>query len=229
MDFWTVVWPFAIAVLAIVAGYIILDEPNIVTPYLDGWKEEHKGIGTFENEEYSTSSSTYVHRTQKTWDYFTVYGITIRNEKWFIGRPEAKITSATIKIWNSQFKSVTERYRIRLWENHKQSTMYPLFPGLDISAGEGKTIGAGDELDLVIAYHQENEPIYYRFTIESHRQKTFPIYADRFKDPMPNYGIIQIHGHRINKDIYIKIESESKENRLKLRIVSKKEFPPEIT
>jgi hypothetical protein len=196
-----------------VMGYLMLDRPRITTPYREGWKTDPKRVNTYS-----------LPREVKTQDYYIFYGITIRNERRIIPAVEAKITKASLKIWNSKFQPVTDTYDVRWW-NRKHAAIDPLFSGKKHS--ESKTLGQGEEIDLVIAYNQENENDFYRFTIETPAFGNFPVYADKFRDPMPHYVILRLHGNKINKDIYLSVELASK-NELKIEILPRRDFPIEI-
>ena len=202
-------------VVAVVV-YLILDRPKITTPYREGWKTDPKQANTYKLREHS--------KELKTQDYYTFYGITIRNEKRIIPSVEAKITKVNMKVWNYECELVTDIYDVRWW-NRKHAGIDPLFSGKKQS--KDITIGQGEELGLVIAYNQENETTFYRFTIETPTFQDFPVYADKFRDPMPHYAMLRLHGNKINNDIYLSLELATNKE-LKIAIVPKKDFPTEI-
>jgi hypothetical protein len=227
MDWVAILISGVIALFCLWAGYMLFDRPKIMTPYSKGWKIEHKRINTFKNREFSSSSSSYVTPELATRDYYSFYGITIQNQRWVFRGVEAKISRATIMVWNSNHEAVTDRYLLRLWEDRTHPEVFPLFPKTKTDAGEAKTIGEGGTLDLVIAYNQENEANYYRFSVSSSAHDAFPAPRDLFKNPMPHYAIIGIEGHRINQSIYLLLD-EIGLNELEIRILPKKGFPSEI-
>lgn len=206
-----------------VVGYM-LDRPHLVVPYSEGWVEP-KPVNTYSDREYPSSTSSYIYREYRTKDHYKVYGITIRNEKMKIGRVEAKIHRAMIQMWNSKLESIGSKYPLRLWEGRFNSTVHPLFPGNNANVDEPKVLGEGGELDLVIAYNEENTPQYYRFTTETHLEDNFLKYKDRFKDDMPHFAHIEIQAHKKNLDVFIKIENSENKNELKITVIDYDNFP----
>ena len=225
MDLPTIISTIVTGVIVLWVGYILFDRPKITTPYPEGWVVEHKQVNTFREREHSTDIDSYPIKELKTQDYYTFYGITVRNEKWIFPRVEAKITKVNMKVWNSKYEPVTDTYDVRWW-NRKHAGIDPLFSGKrqnrDISIGEG------EELDLVIAYNQENESDHFRFTIETPTFENFPVYKDKFRSPMPHYAIVRVHGHKINKVIYLRLELGRHEKEMRIAIIPKSNFPSEI-
>ena len=228
MEWVSIISTIVISLVVVWVGYMVFERPEITTPYLIGWKIDHKRVSTFIDKEYASSSSSYITRDLAAQDYYTFYGITIQNNRWIFRGVEAKISRATIRVWNSKHEAVTDKYLLRLWEDHTHPEVYPLFPKTKTDVGDGKSIGEGGTLDLVIAYNQENEPKYYRFSISSGAYEVFPPPKDLFEDPMPHYAIIGIEGHRINQRIYLRLD-EIDPNELRISILQKRDFPLEIT
>ena len=187
--------------------FLVLDKPKITTPYSEGWKTDPKKV-----------------YTSNTQDYYTFYGITIRNEKRIIPSVEARITRVTMKVWSHKFEPVTDVYHVRWW-NRIHAGIDPLFSGQKQQSNI--TIGQGEELDLVIAYNQENERRFFRFTLDTPTFREFPVYGDRFIDPMPHYAIVRVHGNKIGQAIYLSLELATN-TELKIEILPKKQFPSEI-
>ncbi len=218
-------WLLAIvgSVVAYVVGEMIFNRPKITTPSLKGW-EEIKQINTFKIRDYSTDSDSYTEKELKTRDYYKVYGIQIRNDKFVFSGVNAKLTNITIKLWNSDGSHLTDWYDGRLWGGRKNAANDPLFPGERVN--NAKEIGEGQELDIVIAYNQENELPFYKFTIETHLQDNFMIYRDLLKTKPPIYGVARIHGHRITKNkIYFRIDLSDDKKSLKINVISEEDFP----
>lgn len=219
--FWTIVT----AIIAGLVVYMILDKPRLVTPSKTGWVEKHKRINVYQNKEFSSDTDLYIERIVKSQNYYTIYGIRIRNDRnWKFGRAEANISSASIKMWNSKLIPVTDRYKLRLWEDHSQPETYPLFPKDKTVAGNKKTIGEGGTIDLVIAYNQENENNYYRFQVSTSAFGAFPAPRDLFKDPMPHFAVIEISANRTNPKIFLRID-EIKQSELEIKVISEEDFP----
>jgi hypothetical protein len=211
-----------ITLFSVWVGEMILNRPKITIPSLEGW-EATKQINTFAIMDYSTDTDYRVEKELKTRDYYKVYGIQIRNEKLLFSGVNAKITNVTIKLWESDGSLLADWYDGRLWGGRKNSANDPLFPKERVS--NTKEIGEGQELDIVLAYNQENESSFYKFTIETHLQNNFMIYKDLLKNPMPIYGVVRIHGHRItNNKIYFRIILGNK-NAIKIKVISEEEFP----
>ena len=186
MDFWAIFWTIAATVIAAVVAEILLNRPKIVVPASEGWIES-KQINTFAVKEYSTASSSYTEEELKTRDYYNVYGIQIRNDKFIFSGVNATITNATIKLWRSNGSPLTDWYGARLWGGRKNASNDPLFPREKINTW--KVLGCDEDLDIVLAYNQENESAFYKFTIETHLQNNFMIYKDLFTGPMPFMGL----------------------------------------
>jgi hypothetical protein len=221
MDIFAILWPIVTGAIILVAGAMFIDRPKITTPSLKGWKEL-KQINTYSFRDFSTDTDSFIEKELKTRDCYTVYGITIRNERWILRGVKAEISRATIRIWDSTGHAVTDGYGVRLWGGRKNAFNDPLFPRNRVSPSS--EIGEGEELDLVICYNQENEAAYYMFTIETHLKNNFMIYKDQFKEPMPHYAHVKIHGHRINKSIFLRID-ETAPKELEISLISRGEFP----
>ena len=218
-------WLLAIvgSVIAYVVGEMILNRPKITTPSLEGW-EVIKQINTFAIRDYSTDTDYHVEKELKTRDYYKVYGIQIRNDKFVFSGVNAKLTNVTIKLWNSDGSPLTDWYDGRLWGGRKNAANDPLFPKERVS--NEKEIGEGQELDIVIAYNQENEASFYKFTVETHLQDNFMIYKDLLKTKTLIYGVARIHGHRItNNKIHFRIDLSGDKSSLKINVMSEEEFP----
>ncbi|MBI5294525.1 MAG: hypothetical protein HY869_03540 [Chloroflexi bacterium] len=210
-------------VIAYVVGEMIFNRPKIIISSSEGWKET-KQVNTFVIRDHSTDTDSYTEKELKSRDYYNVYGIQIRNERFAFSGVNAKLTNVTIKLWDSDGSPLTDWYDGRLWGGRKNASNDPLFPRERVT--NEKEIGEGQELDVVLAYNQENEQTFYKFTVETHLQNNFMIYKDLLKRKMPLYGVIRIHGHRItNNKIRFRINPSAEKNILEIKTMSEKEFP----
>jgi hypothetical protein len=223
MEIFTIFWTVVATVIAGVLIEMILNRPKIAIPSLEGWTES-KQINTFAVRDYSTDTDSRTEKEFKTRDYYNVYGIQIRNDKHIFSRINATITKATIKLWSSDGSAITDWYTARLWGGRSNASNEPLFPKKSVE--HGRVIGYEEELDIVLAYNQENESYFYKFTVETHLQNNFKIYRDLLKEPLPIYGVIRLHGHRIiNNKIFFVINAGDEKNHLKINVLSKDDFP----
>jgi len=228
MGLCTIIWTIITAIIAGLGLYMILDRPNITVPFQTGWQIDHKLINTYVNKEYSSSTDIFVNKKLKTRDYYTLYGIRIKNEKsGILGRAEAKIHSAKATVWNSNYELVFNNYALRLWENCEQPEVYPLLPKDKTSVGKSIVVADGNTFDIVIAYNQENESRYYRWQLSSGAYDSIPAPRDIFNNPMPHFAVIEIQAHRRNKKFYLRID-EIERNKLNISVLEKGDFPKEI-
>ena len=211
------------SVVADSVSELTLNRPKITIPSSEGW-EELKQVNTYVERDYSTDSDYFVQEELKSRDYYRVYGIQIRNDKFVFSGVNAKLTNVTIKLWNSDGSALTEWYDGRFWGGRKNPANDPLFPKERIN--NEREIGEGQELDIVIAYNQENEAAFYKFTIETHLQDNFKVYKDLFRSALPLYGVARLHGHRIaNNKIYFSIAQGRENSILKIDVLREADFP----
>ncbi len=208
--------------------HAILDRPRISTLSKEGWKIDHKQVNTYKEREISSDTDFFTDKELRTRDYYSLYGITIQNKgRRLIGSAEVAVRRAAIRVWNSKGQQVADRYLLRLWEDRNHPEVYPLFPKNKTDVGKEIVLGQGGALDLPIAYNQENEPYYYRFTMSTSANDAFPSPRDQFVDAMPHYAIVEVQGSRINKHLFLSIE-EAKPTELKVSVISEDEFPFEV-
>lgn len=225
MGICTIFWTIVTGIIIAVGAYMILERPKLIPESNIGWVENNKRINVYENLNYSSDTDLHVERKLKSQSYYTIYGIRIKNDKnWRFGRAEANNPSAKIKMWNSHLIPVSDKYEARLWKDHSQPEIYPLFPKNKDSINNIGAIGEGGTFDLVIAYNQENESNYYKFQASTSAFGAFPAQRDLIKPPFPYFAIIEISANRTNPRIFLRIDEINKKE-LIIKIISEDEFP----
>jgi hypothetical protein len=199
-------------IVLIFFGYIV-DKPKLAVVF-PAWKRR-KWVGEFSDSKKKKKKRILIHG-----DHYIFYGITIQNQKRWLPRPSAEITSTTMKIWDSKGEVIAGERQCRWW-TVDHASIDPLFIGskADIDERKRKNIGSGAEESIVLFYHQEAPSSFYRFSVASDILN-FPNLDDELRGPMPYYAFIKIKGSKVDENIHLCINTEDDGKCLAITLLS---------